>query len=155
MVSVDFEHYGDNVGKLIIVTHFGHRYMITCTKGQDEIFRLGGTAINAVSTYEGIVLDIQPSGALFRAYDTSEHYFETIGVLAPQGFKNNEHGYITEYYDLNAEEKTSNWIITREPLVDNNLLFINVDILDGGGNIIKRYRASPFFEEYKIINGFN
>ena len=154
MLSAHIEHDGGNIGNLFITTYFGNKYVIPINKESNQIFRLGGTAVDSICSYEGIILDIDQSEATFRAYRNLDHFFEVKAVLAPQGFQKHEHGYISEYYELDMEGNSPKWLITREPVKDN-LIFINVDILDGGHNIINRYRISPFFGNYKIIHGIN
>lgn len=154
MLSAHIEHDNYNAGTLFLTTYFGNKFTIPLNKDINEVFRLGGTAVDALCSYEGIILSINDSGAVFRAYRDLDHFFETDAVLAPQGFVKHDHGYISEYYDIDVEGKVPGWIVTKEPVKDN-LIFINVDILDGGGNTISRYRVSPFFGNYKIINGIN
>lgn len=145
MVYASFEHIG-NSGILSVTTHFGHKYHVACSKQDSQLFRLGGTAINAAVQYEGLILKIVDDTAKFRAFISEEKYFDAIGFLSPEIWDEADyHCYITEYYPLDAENKPSSWIISKYPLIDANQLFVNLDVIDGGNNIIKRYRASPFF----------
>jgi len=63
MVKASFEHEG-NSGLLTVVTHFNKTIEIACEKRDDEKFRLGGTAINEVIVYEGLLLRL-PETLLF------------------------------------------------------------------------------------------
>lgn len=158
MVKAVFEHE-DNTGLLTITTHFDAVVHIPCDKHTDEIFRLGGTAVNDVATYEGVILNFlvkppesQGPSVVFRAFRNEEHYFEGHGILSPEIWnKADLHCYVTEYYPLNMEGKRPGWFISHRPLKDANYLFINLDVLDGGSNIIKRYRISPFTGEYRVL----
>ena len=149
MVKASFEHEG-NTGLLTITTHLGDVAKIACDKQDDEQFRLGGTAINEVVVYEGLVLKLDDSR--FRAFRTPEEYFEGIGVLSEEGWDIADlHCWITEYYDLDMEGKAPGWFISKSPIRDAHHLFVNVDVIDGGGNIIKRYRVSPFTGGFKLM----
>jgi hypothetical protein len=150
MVTAEFEHDGD-VGILTVVTHFGTTHKIDCKKQPTETFRLGGTAVNEVIAYEGVVTDVV--NASFKAFITSEKTFAGNGVLSPEGWKNSPelHCYVTEYYPLDMEGKRPGWLVSRMPIKDANRIFINLDAIDGGGNVIKRYRVSPFFGDYIVL----
>lgn len=156
MVKASFEHEG-NIGLLMLTTHFGKSVEIACDKQDDEIFRLGGTAINEVVVYEGLVLRLENPcdkafPTRFRAFYTPEEYFESDGILSDEEWNEaDRHCWITEYYDLDMEGKAPSWFISKTPIKDAHYLFVNVDIIDGGGNIIKKYRVSPFTGEYKVI----
>jgi len=158
MVKATFEHEG-NDGLLTLVTHFGDTVKVICKKRDDELFRLGGTAVNEVVVYEGLVLKLptEPSLVSFRAFRTPEDYFEGNGILSPEEWtKADLHCYVTEYYELEMEGKEHSWFISKRPIVDSHYLFVNLDVLDGGGNIMKRYRVSPFTGEHnlmEIVNG--
>lgn len=153
MVKATFEHEGD-FGLLTVITHFGKTVMIQCQKRTEEQFRLGGTAINQVVSYEGLILDLpkNPSLVSFRAFYTSKDYFEGQGILSSEEWDvANLHCYVTEYYDLDMEGKRPGWFISKAPIKDAHHLFINLDVLDGVGNIIKRCRVSPLTGEYKWL----
>lgn len=157
MVDANFEHEG-NSGLLTITTHFDKSFEIACVKWSDETFRLGGTAINEVAAYEGLVLRLPdlPSSAKFRAFRTPEVYFEDMGVMSSEAWtKADLHCFITEYYTLDMEGKSHGWFISQNPILDANHLFINLDVLDGGGNVVKRYRVSPFTGEHKVMENLN
>jgi len=155
MVSASFEHEG-NSGLLKLTTHFGCEVEIVCDKLNDETFKLGGTAVNAVVVYEGLVLQLPacPSFVRFRAFRSEEVYFEDEGVMSHEEWDvADRHCYVTEYYSLDMEGKPPGWFISKRPIQDANHLFVNLDVLDGGGNVVKRYRVSPFTGEHVIREG--
>ena len=157
MVKASFEHEGDQ-GLLTVNTHFDQVVEVVCTKHLDESFRLGGTAINEVTTYEGLILKLpaSPPLARFRAFRTLENFFEDTGTMSPESWDAADlHCYITEYYPLDMEGQTAGWFISKRPIVDANHLFVNLDILDGGGNVVKRYRVSPFTGQHKVMENIN
>ena len=150
MAKTHFEHNGNN-GTLSLVTHFGEQFHISCSKKTDEQFRMGGTAVDDVLVYEAILLS--PEGK-FRAFKSSksEDFFEGECLVSPEYWpENDSHGYITEYYPLDMEGTSSGWFISRKPIEGANCIFINIDVIDGGGNIMKRYRISPFTGDFKIL----
>jgi hypothetical protein len=150
MVTANFEFDG-NIGTLTVKTHFGTEHKIRCEKSDGEIFRLGGTAINEVVCFEGVLLD--PENGKFRAFYNPEHTFEGEAILSPEGWENpaDRHCWVTEYYTLDMEGQEHSWLVSRKPIVDATHLFLNLDVLDGGENVIKRYRVSPFFGDYKVM----
>lgn len=150
MVKATFEFEG-NSGFLTITTHFNDTYVVKCEKQDDEIFRLGGTAVNDVVCHEGVILKIDNTIAHFKAFH-NDHTFEGNAILSSEPWDDSDlHCWITEFYDLYMEGKKPGWIVSKNPIQDANYLFINLDILDGGGNIIKRYRASPFVAQYRLM----
>lgn len=149
----NFEYDG-NVGTLSLKTHFGKTLSIKCNKFDGEIFRLGGTAAQEVMTYEGVILKLNNPICQFKAFRTPEVSFEGNAYLSPETWDDGDlHCYVTEYYTLDMEGKSPSWLVSKTPIIDARYLFVNLDVLDGGGNLIKRYRVSPFTGEYKIING--
>lgn len=152
MVKASFEHEGDR-GLLTVVTHFGTKHEIVCTKEPDQLFRLGGSAVSEVTVLEGLVID--PERGSFRAFLPKPPHdsFEGIGTLSPESWATgaSRHCWVTEYYDLEMEEKKPGWLITRNPLKEANHIFVNLDVIDGGENIVKRYRVSPFFGDYRVM----
>jgi hypothetical protein len=156
MVEAIFEHEG-NAGFLKITTHFGRLVAIACEKHTEEVFRLGGTAINEVIAYEGIldfkIPKISPYVA-FKAFRTASDTFEGTAVLSDELWSDaDRHCYITEHYELEMEGKSHTWFASKSPIKDANYLFVNLDVLDGGGNLMKRYRVSPFTGECRIMEG--
>lgn len=157
MVLASFEPH-DNVGTLIITTHFNETYSIICDKKDDEFFRLGGTGANDVMSFEGLILNLPefPTLTHFKAFQTPQETFEGKGLLSLEEWSEADlHCYVTEYYPLDMEEKKHQWFISKRPIKDANQLFINLDVTDGGGNLIKRYRVSPFFCGHKVIYADN
>lgn len=154
MVEAIFEHEL-NSGILYVTTHFGQTVEISCDKSSDEKFRLGGTAISDVATYEGVIFNMSPH-VHFRAFRTPENYFESTGELSNEDWSEaDRHCYVTEYYPLDMEGKPHAWFVSRKPIVDAHYLFINLDVLDGGGNLVKRYRVSPFTGQYRVMEIVN
>lgn len=154
MVEVNFEYEG-NAGLLKMTTHFGKLVTIACEKHTEECFRLGGTAINEVMAYEGI-LDFKSSKALplvsFKAFRTPSETFEGVAILSDEEWSEaDRHCYLTEHYELEMENKPHSWFASKNPIKDANYLFINLDVLDGGGNLMKRYRVSPFTGEHVVL----
>ena len=149
MVLASFEHEG-NIGLLNVVTHFGTTHIIKCEKHDCETFRLGGTAVNEVVIHEGLILNLPLS--LFRAFVSNGYMIEDKGMLSPENWTEADlHCYIHEYYPLDMEGKTPEWLIASRPLQNAHHIFINLDVLDGGGNVVKRYRVSPFTGQYIVI----
>lgn len=162
MVKATFEHEG-NAGLLTVITHFDRTIQIPCEKHSEESFRLGGTAVHDLVMYEGVILDFlikipesKGPSVRFRAFHNEQHFFEAQGILSPEIWtKANLHCYVTEYYPLDMEGKKPGWFVSSRPLRDANYLFINLDVLDGGGNVIKRYRVSPFTGDHRVMEGIN
>ncbi len=162
MVKALFEHEG-NTGLLTVTTHFDRTIKIPCEKHSEESFRLGGTAVHDVAVYEGLILDFlivtpehQGPSVVFRAFRNEQNFFEGHGVLSPELWtRANLHCYITEHYTLEMEGKPPSWFISANPIKDANHLFVNLDVLDGGGNVVKRYRVSPFTGHYRIMESIN
>lgn len=154
MVEVSFEHEGDH-GLLVLTTHFEQMVIIPCSKHTDEIFRLGGTAINEVVAYEGILdfkIPMMPPYVAFKAFRTPELTFEGMAILSDEIWNDADtHCYITEYYELDMEDKKPTWFASKNKIKDADRLFVNVDVLDGGENIIKRYRVSPFTGKHVVL----
>lgn len=152
MVNAVFEFDGD-VGVLRLDTHFGAKHTIFCRKQKDESFRLGGTAINEIAIYEGVILELGISSK-FRAFISPNQTIEDVGILSPEEWDESDlHCFVIEYYPLDMEGEKHKWLISKNPLQNCNRLFINLDVLDGGGNTVRRWRISPFTGEFKIIDG--
>ena len=115
---------------------------------------MGGTAVNEVVCYEGLLLDYDT--ITFRAF-APNGVLEGVGVLSPEGWDNpaDRHCYVTEYYPLDMEGNEPCWFISRQPIVDAHHLFVNLDVIDGGLNLIRRYRVSPFLGTYKMMESYN
>lgn len=151
MVKANFTHE-NNDGVLELITHFNELIKIPINKTSDEIFRLGGTAINSVLVVEGILLSEDfKSPVKFRGFKNNES-FDAIGILSPEKwYASDRHCFATEYYDLYMEGNRPEWFISKQPIINPMHLFINLDIIDGGGNILTRYRVSPFTGKYRIM----
>lgn len=157
MAKATFEHDG-NVGTLTMHTHFDVTVEISCEKTSGEIFRLGGTAVNEVMVYEAVILNLSSpfSRCEFRAFFDEENSFEGTGLRSVEDWTNADlHCWVTEYYSLDMEGKKPGWFISKKPICEANNLFVNLDVLDGGGNILKRYRVSPFTGEHKVMENLN
>lgn len=149
MPLASFEFEG-NEGVLAVTTHFDATHVISCTKHDGEHFRLGGTAINEVAVFEGVILNLPLSA--FRAFASNGNAFEGRGVLSPENWSDaNLHCYIHEYYPLDMEGKEPEWFIASRPLQNAHHIFVNLDVLDGGGNVVKRYRVSPLTGEHVVL----
>jgi hypothetical protein len=154
MLDATFEQEGDRA-VLKLVTHFGTEHDIVCTKNPDEIFRVGGSAINDIAIYEGLLLSTPSETdrlSSFRAYINNDTDFVDTGVLSPEDWQDesDRHCYVMEYYPLDMEGSKPQWIICKDIISQPNHIFVNVDILDGGNNQVKRYRISSFFGDYII-----
>lgn len=157
MVKAAFKAEG-NRGLLSIVTHFGKCIDMPCVKQDDEVFRLGGTAVNEVMCYEGVILRLpkNTTDTSFRAFITPERVFESKGILSNEDWSEGDlHCYVTEHYTLGMEGKPPTWFISHEPIREAHRLFINLDVLDGAGNLLKRYRVSPFTGDNRVIHADN
>jgi hypothetical protein len=155
MIEATFEQEGD-VGVLAITTHFNTNHEIRCTKSSGETFRVGGTAISEVMQIEGLLLSTPSAGqsqAPFRAFKKADEYFEDEGELSSEDWTDDadRHCYVIEHYPLDMEGRKPKWLISRHPISEAHNLFVNVDVLDGGGNILKRYRISTFTGEYVVM----
>lgn len=149
MPLASFEFEG-NEGTLTLTTHFDTTHVISCTKQDGELFRLGGTAVNEVAVHEGVLLNLPLSA--FRAFVSNERTFDGYGILSPENWSDADlHCYVHEHYPLDMEGKQPVWFIASRPLQNAHHIFVNLDVLDGGGNIIKRYRVSPFTGEHVVL----
>ena len=154
MPSATLERDG-NQANLILITHFHQRIVLSFQKEESQIFRLGGTAIDSVLFFEGIVLGkISSNQVKVRLFKSEKNYIDCLANLPSidWDFESDRHCYLYEYYSLDMEGKSSEWIATPFQIQDANLLFINLDFIDGGSNIIKRYRISPFYGTYKLMD---
>lgn len=156
MGQASFEFDGDQ-GLLSVTTHFNQSHTIACTKHSDEFFRLGGTAINEVMIYEGVILKLNSeSPTSFRAFKNHNAFFDDHGILSTESWQADDlHCYVHEYYPLNMEGNPPQWFIAKEPINNAHHIFVNLDVIDGGGNVLKRYRVSTFTGQHVIIEGIN
>jgi len=112
--------------------------------------------------YEGDV------GTLYLTTHLNTHHVITCNKLSDEFFRiggtalsdlsmqkviiDDKEKFIVEYYDINMETSQPKLLILDHQPTNINLLFINIDIIDGGGNIMRRYRVDPWFGDYKEIN---
>jgi hypothetical protein len=146
MQDIRLEHDG-NSAVLKFTTHFGQSMSIPCSKKDSESFRLSFTGANEILSCQGIIktiydqiLVVNVNGQEIRASRVSNLDFE-VG----------QHIIVTEYYGLYMEGEKSGFIASHHSISDPRILFINVDCLDGGGNLIKRYRVSPYSGAYRCL----
>jgi|APGre2960657373_1045057.scaffolds.fasta_scaffold43407_2 hypothetical protein len=148
-----FEEVSKDCGKVFVNSYFGQEYFIDVTKPEDAIFRIGGTAVNEVASYEGVILSTLPNNKCrVRAFKNETEYFETEAILSPDNWQDDDlHCWIYEYYELDMEGRTPSWIASKNKLNKVDCIFINLDILNKSDEILKRYRISPFYRAHKVI----
>lgn len=136
-----------NTAVLNLVTHFGQSVCVQCKKTDAEAFLLTYTGVNEICIAQGIVecvfdscVGIKVDGREIRALRVNDDKF-VVGQLA----------WVTEHYHLYMEHDKPTWMATLAPLDDARTLFVNVDCVDGGGNLMKRYRVSPFTGSWRIL----
>jgi hypothetical protein len=153
MAHYKFEH-DDNRGLLKFTTHNGQEKTIECLKESHQTFRVGGTATNGLMRHSVIIRSIN------RAEQSASAELATNGAVIlvglPYEFPTarlnlNEAAIALEYYTLDIEGKAPSWIFTPKLIDQAEIIFINVDCIDGGNNLIKRYRISPYTGEYKVM----
>ncbi len=130
-MNYSFEEEG-NRGVLFLETHFNIRYKIPFEKKNHHIFRVGGTAVNSL---------VKQSVKITKA-----------PVFGDPTLKVDDEAIVLEYYPLDMEGKEPQRILVREFTDDMRMLFINVDLIDGGGNLIKRFRVSPYFGTVRVMD---
>lgn len=150
MPRANFEAEG-NQGVLTITTHRGEQRRIACSKTDDEVFMLGGTRAQAVIQHPCVVVGNPNESVYFQARGNDGSLVHGTGACYTPDLIDGDAAYVIEYYPLDMEGKTPEWIVSRTPIDDPSLLFVNVDCLDGGGNIIKRYRVSPYYGSVRVI----
>jgi hypothetical protein len=143
MVDYKFERRG-NSGKLKLTTQFGHKFVIECQKDDSTAYRAGGTAISSVRVIPCKVFSV-------------EHGFVTviinneIKIKTPffEGHPQEGHAvFATEYYHLKSDK--ANLFVSVDKPSQPELLFINVDCVDGAGDIIKRYKIDTYTGNYIV-----
>lgn len=148
MHEAKLEHDG-NDAVLKLVTHFGKSVSIKCKKTDTESFRLSFTGANEIAVCQGtitkvfdqvVAVDIG-NGREIRADRVSDDVFE-IGQVV----------WATEYYNMFMEQSAPGFVVSHSSIKEPRLLFVNVDCLDGGGNLMKRYRISPYSGAYRIVS---
>lgn len=147
MHEAKLEHDG-NDAVLKLTTHFGDPVSIKCSKTDAQSFRLSFTGANEIlvgcglakEVYDSVVV-VEIQGREFRAERLSEDEF-VVGQPV----------FVTEYYGLYMERDKPSFVASLQPIQEPRLLFVNVDLLDGGGNLMKRYRVSPYNGSYRIVS---
>jgi hypothetical protein len=145
----------NNSGTVHITTYFNSQYSVDVVKDNNELtFKMGGTGVNEVAIFEAIILEyLDKDKCKFRAFKNDYDYFEGIAELSPEEWNNGDmHCYILEYYSLDIEGNQASWIACKNSPKKLDCIFINLDIVDKENKVCKRYRCSPFFSKYKIIN---
>lgn len=152
MLKATFEDRG-NTGTLSVTTHFGETYEVECEKEDHQHFKLGGTAITELTCHQGVLLKAptEDSPARFRAFYDEENFFEGDAILSPEKFYEGDACFVIEYYPLDMEGKRPGWILCKNPIDEKYPVFLNLYLLDGGGNVIKTVRTSPFFNEHRVL----
>ena len=150
MASYIFEHEGDR-GLLRLTTHDGKSILIECHKHPHHIFKIGGTAADATLTFPGIVQYISEDGQFATIESITSRSMIFHGKLYDKTLKIGDPAFAIEHYDINMEGKPPTWLIAPAPIEQSNILFINVECLDTGHNLIRRYRVSPFTGECRMM----
>lgn len=147
MHNATLEHDG-NTAVLDLITCFGQSVRVPCQKTDAETFMLTYTGVSEISIAQGVVEEvfdtavaINVAGQSFRALRVTTDEF-AIGELA----------WITEHYQLFMENHPPTWMVSKAPIDDPRVLFVNVDCVDGGGNIMKRYRVCPFTGTWRVMS---
>lgn len=141
MAKAFLEFNGDHA-ILKLHTHLDTYCDIECHKEPHQTFRLGGTACDSP-------LDCYPCQLISITGDFEvPNKFIGTGILS---CKPEDVEYCLEYYDLDMEGKPPGWLLLKEPIYSVNQIFVNVDCIDGGGNVVKRYRISPFTGHFKVM----
>lgn len=146
MPKAFLEHNGDS-GILHVCTHFNTYHEIPVIKESHQNWRLGGTAVDA--------LDVYPCEIARILDDCNAEIFipplnlTTIAVLGP--IKQGSQCYCIEYYDLEMEGKVPGWLVTIDPPVYAKQIFINLDILNEVGDLVRRYRVSTFTGQCRVM----
>lgn len=143
----------NNIGTLNITTFFNDSYSPSICKMDHEQFRTGGTAINHTDCFEAIFLEPIVSYKQYykiRVFINEYNSFDTIGRLSPEIWinKTDRHCYVSTYKDINNID--CEWLISHDPITDQKILSINLDIIENE-ILIKRLQCSPYFPEFKII----
>lgn len=152
MLDYSFEHDGDS-GRLAVTTHFGDKIVIDCEKEPSQSFRMGATGASNGSP-DG--LQSIPCNVVAVLADHVKIVINnSIQINTPHWkgpLKAGDRAYVTEYYPVDIEGKTPTIFASKKPVRDASVIFVNLDCLDGGGNIVKRYRVSPFTGAHRVLN---
>ena len=153
MVNYIFEHE-DNRGTLTLTTHNCQNKIIDCQKAYTQTFRVGGTASNGLIIHPVTILSIDRTQNLVTVCLQSNPSIILVGSLyefpGRQLFVNGT-AFAIEYYTLDMEGKPPEWLITSAIPDQLEILFVNVDCIDSGLNIVKRYRVSTYTGQCKIM----
>ena len=72
-----FEENSKNTGVVHMQTYFNEQYSVEVEKPLSANFKLGGTAVNEVAAFEGLILEfLQGNKCKFRAYKPDGSLFE-------------------------------------------------------------------------------
>jgi hypothetical protein len=154
MASYIFEHEG-NRGLLNLTTHDGRSILIECHKDSNQIFKIGGTAADAVLTFPGIVQNVSEDRKSATIESVRNRAMIFNGRLYDSSLKVGDPAFAIEYYDIHMEGKPPSWLISPAPIEQSHILFINVECLDAGRNLVRRYRVSPFTGECRMMEFAN
>jgi hypothetical protein len=69
----------------------------------------------------------------------------------PAGLTIGRQAYVTEYYPLDMEGNRPRPFVSASKPSKPEVLFINVDCLDGGENVMTRYRIDTYTGQYKVM----
>lgn len=145
MFSSKLECDGDDA-ILRLTTHFNKPIIIRCKKQPSQTFRLSYTAVHANRVISGVITKIDRQAVwLDNKYNGIRLNDEQMEV--------GEKAYAYDYYHLLMEDQPSSILISKLVIEEPRLLFVNIDALDGAGNLISRHRCSPYTGDYLILNG--
>lgn len=146
MHKANLEYDGDNA-ILRLELHSGESASISCTKATSQSFRLSFTGANEILVVGGTITAIRDGMVVI---DSGGKELQALTII-PGEYRIGQNVYATEYYGLDMETESPKFVVSSRPIEEPRLLFVNVDCLDGGGNIIKRYRVSPYTGSFKVI----
>ncbi len=142
----------DNSGMVTVILITGKTIKIPVSKEPHQRFRLGGTAINQLQIREAIL--VNKKNDLIRIFIDECNCVDKISVISDERWHNGDGGFAIEFYSIEMEGKPSAWFLSKNTPLNPENLFVNLDVIDGGDNIIMRYRISRFTGEWRIINDF-
>lgn len=147
MLDYKFEHDG-NRGRLMLTTHADMHYEINCEKESTQSFRVGGTGVVGIKSVPCHVLAIQIDKVTVLIRGDIQL---NVTDFCSAGLQIGRMAYVTEKYSLEMEKKKPGLFVSAKQPTRPDIQFINVDCIDGGGNLIKRYRIDGFTGEYVVI----
>lgn len=146
MFSANLETDG-NKAVLRLVTHYGKDVAVSAEKASHQQFRLSYTGVSDIAIYPGAVVKVDRSAVHLEC---NGQIF--IGIrLCNEPIEIGDAATAYEHYFLTMEEQRPGLLVTKKDIAEPRMLFINVDCLDGGDNLIKRYRISPYTGECLVI----